>query len=358
MSCYHPLKGFQIGLTANGKPDYKVCSYDVARVDVYVNRRSGERKIFCYTQEQLDRNYDYYVPGLASGLKRTQQISYFVELPCGHCIGCKLDYSRRWADRMMLELQYHKDAWFVTLTYNNDNVPYTVNEKTGEFGALTLCKRDFQLFMKSLRKKSGQKLRYFCAGEYGEKTLRPHFHMILYGLHLDDDQLEFYKRDPSGKFNYFKCQYLADIWDRGHVVVSKVTWETCAYTARYVTKKLQGPEADFYRFYDMEPPCSLMSRKPGIARQYYEDHPDLFRYNRIDISTDTGGRSISIPRYYDSLLEVDDPELAEDRKKQRQEMAISYRDALLKQTDLEWSEYLSMLESKKLDSVKKLKREL
>lgn len=99
-------------------------------------------------------------------------------LPCNHCIGCRLDYSRRWADRMMLELDHSKKGIFVTLTYNNAHVPFTEIDYTGElteFGAFTLEKRDLQLFFKRLRKKLPDKeVRYFASGEYGSHTDRPH----------------------------------------------------------------------------------------------------------------------------------------------------------------------------------------
>lgn len=367
MACYHPLKGFQIGLTENGKPKYKVCEYEVLAVQRY-DKDGCEPRFFKVYESGVElsslRSED-------SGFRPTQQISYFVELPCGRCIGCRLDYSRRWADRMMLELQCHSYAWFITLTYDNDHVPYTVKDSTGELGAFTLSKRDFQLFMKRLRKHSGDDLRYFAAGEYGSKTFRPHFHMILYGLVLWDEDLEFYKKDPSGKFSYYKCPWLESIWKNGMVVVSKVTWETCAYTARYTAKKAMTMDKEFWLSNMMEPPFTLMSRKPGIGKPYYDTHPGLFDYNKISISTRDGGKEISIPRYFDDLLEVESEKddldleyrsflssLHQQRKDIRQRLAVDYKASLLKQTDLSWEDYLCLLESNKLDSVKKLKREL
>ena len=97
-----------------------------------------------------------------------------IKLPCGQCIGCRLDRSRQWANRCMLELQYHDSAFFVTLTYDDFHVPksYYADPETGEaYTSLTLCKRDFQLWMKRLRKKfSEDKIRFFACGEYGGQT--------------------------------------------------------------------------------------------------------------------------------------------------------------------------------------------
>ena len=116
--------------------------------------------------------------------------SALVPLPCGQCIGCRIDYSRQWANRCLLELKYHDSAWFCTFTYDDDHVPrtYYPDPETGEaIPALTLQKRDFQLLMKRIRKKfENDKIRFFMSGEYGSQTFRPHYHAILFGLHLDD----------------------------------------------------------------------------------------------------------------------------------------------------------------------------
>lgn len=100
-------------------------------------------------------------------------------LPCNHCIGCRLDYSRRWADRMMLELDHSKKAIFVTLTYNNEHVPQSDISYDGEYlgdnGAFTLYRKDLQDFFKRVRKAlPGKEVRYYAAGEYGSNTDRPH----------------------------------------------------------------------------------------------------------------------------------------------------------------------------------------
>ena len=130
MPCYKPLKGFPIGVTENGKPNYKVCSYDVERLDLTFDRSGNVKTITAVTSQMIKAGYSV-TPG------STQQITYFVELPCGQCEGCRLTYSRRWADRCMLELQSHTDAWFVTLTYDNDHVP--VIPVTDEYGEIQQC---------------------------------------------------------------------------------------------------------------------------------------------------------------------------------------------------------------------------
>lgn len=288
-----------------------------------------------------------------------------IQLPCGKCVGCRLEYSRQWANRCMLELQYHDSSYFVTLTYDDDHVPrsYYADPDTGEaLPSLTLCKRDFQLFMKRLRKRfSDDHIRFFMSGEYGSETMRPHYHAILFGLHLDD--LKYWKRSFEG-FSYYNSPSLQSCWsDRdgkpiGYAVVAPVTWETCAYTARYVMKKLNGPLAEVYANFNIEPEFSLMSRKPGIARQYYDDHPDIYQHEYINISTEKGGRKFRPPRYYDHLYDLEHPEEMAEIKAIRRKMASAIADAKLRETTLDPQEFLDLEERAKIRQIKSLRRTL
>ena len=94
-----------------------------------------------------------------------------VQVPCGKCIGCRLDYSRKWAIRCVLEAQMHKENCFLTLTYDDEHLP------KGE----KLEKEEMQKFWKRLRKATGTKIRYYMAGEYGTEGGRPHYHACVFG---------------------------------------------------------------------------------------------------------------------------------------------------------------------------------
>ena len=115
--------------------------------------------------------------------------SFFI--PCGKCLGCRLDYGRKWADRMILELDHSKKACFITLTYNDENLPdYVINEETGE-ACSPLVKDHVSQFMKNLRSREPyvsreEKLRFFASGEYGPLWHRPHYHLILFGTDLEE----------------------------------------------------------------------------------------------------------------------------------------------------------------------------
>lgn len=337
MSCYYPLKAWPVGLTESGKTKYKITEYGVDHIDI-INDCPWPSRV-------ADR------PSLASKVVRD-----YIEVPCGRCIGCRLAYSRAWADRCLLELKEHESSFFITLTYDDFNVPrsYYSDPDTGEaMQAFSLRKRDLQLFHKRLRKAIDYPIRFFACGEYGESTLRPHYHDIVFGLRLHD--LKFYSRSELG-YNYYNSDFLSKIWNKGHVVVGEVTWDTCAYTARYIMKKLKGDAASFYEFHNIEPPFIVMSRKPGIARKYYDEHPELFNHHCVYLSTEDGSHPVYPSRYYKKLFEVDFPEKSAILKEKNREIAMVKARNKLERTDLAYEEYLKVEEMNLTAKMKSLKR--
>lgn len=210
-------------------------------------------------------------------------------VPCGHCMGCRLDHARVWADRMILELRDNDyKAIFVTLTYNNQSLPHAwhigynnfpddptediyLHEDEGWLAAAagapaTLSVRDTQLFLKRLRKEfKDRRLRYFLAGEYGPKTKRPHYHAIIFGLTLADfKDLRILDFNDLGQPRY-KSKRFEEIWGNGFCVIAPVNWNTCAYVSRYTMKKVFKSEDPHAYSYDQIPPFCTMSRRPGIG---------------------------------------------------------------------------------------------
>lgn len=356
MPCYHPLKAFVIGKQDNGKNNLKICSYEVDHVELDSNG--------CLIPSSI-----VYVSDRARRVYRD-----FIEIPCGQCIGCRIDYSRQWANRCLMELQYHESSYFVTLTYDDVHVPisYYANNDDGEASpAQTLCKRDLQLFFKRLRYNTGQDIRYFCCGEYGSKSARPHYHCIIFGLVLDD--LVPYKRSHEG-FQYYNSETVQKAWrgfahniegdeipgtygDLGFAVVADVTWESCAYTARYVTKKATGYERQFYDTFNLQPEFAIMSRKPGIGRQFYEDHKgELYEYDHISIKTHKGGRQVRPPRYFDQLFDIDDPDSMSEIKAKRKAFMEEFTKMRLSRTSKGYLEMLADEEANFKDRIKGLQR--
>ena len=349
MPCNHPLKAWPIGLTENGKTQYKITNFSVNHLE----KRNG---IWYPIHEEFISPY------------REVSVREYVQIPCGKCIGCRLDYARQWANRIMLEAQYYKDAYFVTLTYDDDHVPlaWYSDPETGEaLQSMTLRKRDLQLFMKRLRKHYGEavKIRYFASGEYGSSSFRPHYHLIIFGLHLDD--LVFWKDNALGQ-HYYISESLERIWAVrnpvrgvlppltriGMVVVAPLTYETAAYTARYTAKKNNTQGEDFFETFNMEKPFTLMSRRPGIGRQYYEDHPEVMDFTSINIPTADGGKKVPIPKYFLNLYDVDQPEQSAKLKEIRKRMAQITADMKLERTDLDYESYLQVVENNLINKIK------
>lgn len=187
-------------------------------------------------------------------------------LPCGRCIGCRLERSRQWALRMEHEAQLYDTNAFVTLTFADDKLPanYSVNV------------RDTQLFLKRLRKKFAQKIRFYACGEYGDENHRPHYHLILFNHQFAD--LKLHSRNDRGEPVYIS-ETLTNLWPFGHATTAHVTFETCAYVARYVTKKVTGEQAgaNYLRqhpvtkfWHQVEPEFGVMSRRPGLGAHWLD----------------------------------------------------------------------------------------
>lgn len=183
---------------------------------------------------------------------------YQMLVPCGCCTGCLFDRASEWANRMMAELKSNDyRAIFATLTYRDADLPLTADGPS-------LSKVDLQLFFKRLRARfAGQKIRYFVCGEYGPRTHRPHYHAVIFGLDLSDFTDILPDRSRSGKPAY-RSDLFASIWSHGICQLSPVSWQTCAYTARYVTKKLKS-NAKFYASDARQREFTLSSRRPGLG---------------------------------------------------------------------------------------------
>ncbi len=266
-----------------------------------------------------------------------------IMIPCGGCVECRLAKSREWADRMMLELDHSKTAVFVTLTYRPDCVPVTMLDDNDE-PILTLDKRDVQLFLKRLRKRfEPREIRYYLCGEYGDTTQRPHYHAIIYGLSLSDfpDAFTVHRNDYN---QYIYCSpMLADIWGKGFASIANVSWQTCAYVARYTMKKLTGDMADIYALRQQQPPFALMSRKPGIAGHYLKEHPDCLDKSYLYVRDDYGvspRTKMRVPAYIFDKLLLTNPVLYDKIKSERRLSAKLSMDNQLADTDLGFVEYL------------------
>lgn len=244
----------------------------------------------------------------------------YLDVPCGQCIGCRIDYARQWATRCVMEMQYHKSSYFLTLTYDDAHVPHScaVDKTSGEvFDSLTCRYSDVQLWLKRLRR-AGHNVRYFGCMDYGSNTFRPHYHFIMFGLQLSD-LMPYVQSDPT--YKYYTSQSMDDIWSNGNVIIGEANYSTALYTARYICSKRTGKDS-FYRDYGLEPPKSCMSLKPGIGRQYLDDHPDMMDYSYTSIAGPDGGIRVYPPRYFRKIESLADPDLAYDKSERNRIKAL------------------------------------
>lgn len=236
-----------------------------------------------------------------------------IQVPCGKCLGCKFDYSRMWATRSVHEAymhDYYRDCSFITLTFNDkmlasSNLGYSL-DKTG-------FRSWIKRFRKAVYEKYGKTIRYMACGEYGTRHSRPHYHMIIYGFNFPDKYVWKYNKIRGKDVIYYRSPFLEEIWtpaysdeSYGFSVIGLVNFETSAYVARYVTKKLYGPVAEkIYK--DKEPEFLLTSRNPGLGLSYLEEfYKDIFNHGYVTLPN---GFKAPIPRYYSNKLEEICPEL-------------------------------------------------
>lgn len=314
---------------------------------------------FMTSKEFLNNDRDYFKKVLGEDYDYTP-------VPCGCCIGCRLDYSKQWAARCMLEASQWQHNYFLTLTYDDEHLP------KGKFGNATLKEQDFTNFVKSLRKyysdhNLGANIRIFGCGEYGDMSFRPHYHIILFNCSIPDLSPEFHYFD-NGKeiitrkvYNgnvYYFSDIIHNIWKKGNILIGNCEWQSCAYVARYVLKKMKGQNKDVYDKLGVIPEFVRMSRRPGIAYQYYQENKDeIYEFDNIIVPDLKGAKVIVPPRYFDNMLKIDNELLYYDTKEDRKKNGQSVLDTLYTRTNLHYDEYLEVLEDRKEKQIYSLIRQ-
>jgi len=300
-----------------------------------------------------------------------------LKLPCGRCVGCRLERSRQWAIRCVHEASLHSSNCFITLTFSDEYLATRSNKWSLDY-------RDWQLFMKRLRRKVGQ-VRFYHCGEYGEmckacdksvyicsrsecklsvtnpdeyKVLgRPHYHACLFGYDFPDKSL---LTVTSTGHRLYRSKLLEDIWtdpksgmQMGFVTIGDVTFESAAYVARYIMKKITGDQEkidEHYYRHDtgerLKPEYTTMSRCPGIARDFIDTYvDDIYPHDFVVIN----GKKCRPPRYYDKVLKMSQPFLFDEIHYNRAVNAEKY-------IDNNTPERLIVREAVQLDSLKLLPR--
>lgn len=209
---------------------------------------------------------------------------YNITVPCGKCTSCRLAMASEWAARMIHESEYYDSTSFATFTYSDETLP----------ADLSIDKTVITLLIKRIRKAlEPRRIKYYANGEYGEKTGRPHYHAILFGIqpcfhcwsccktHMTADK-------PSGD-----CEILRKAWPKGIVDLGPLNYLTARYVANYMLKE---PPKNI-SLLNREKPFTLMSK--GLGRRYLMDNADtLLKQKSIRIQ----GVKKRLPKYYADVL--------------------------------------------------------
>jgi len=231
-------------------------------------------------------------------------------VPCGQCSECRKVRANMWAIRMLHEIKYHENNIFVTLTYNNESLT----------DGAQLVQKDLTDYIKRVRKAlEPRKIRYYSCGEYGEKLGRPHYHMALFNFDFLDKVL-YQKR---GQYNIYISENLGKLWTYGFSTIGDVTLESAAYIASYCQKKILGKWSQVhYARIDKEtgemelvqPEYICMSRRPGIARTWYNQYKnDIYPKDYVM----ENGKLFRPAKYYDKIYDIEYPEKMQKIRKIR-----------------------------------------
>lgn len=204
-----------------------------------------------------------------------------ISVPCGHCYACKTNSRIQWTFRISKELLVSDSAYFVTLTYSDENVPEKVDKKTGEIFKV-LRKADLQTFIKALRYYSD--LRHFSVGEYGEGGDRPHYHTLLFNL----------SRKGAMKIH--------DLWKFGNIHIGQVETASIHYCTKDMMKNVKDNHVFGVKGF------RIMSTKPAIGHSFL-NHLMNNKINN-DFKVFMNGWKTAMPRYYrDKVFNIREKEV-------------------------------------------------
>ncbi len=274
-----------------------------------------------------------------------------IQFPCGKCIGCQRRRQVEWSERGYLESKNWENNYFLTFTYNEENEFKIINSKTN---ILEVLPTEYQKFLKRLRKYYWQHyrhrpIRFIASGEYGEKSGRPHFHLVLYNLPIFD--LEFWGYINGSNLSTSKI--INKIWGNGHVLIGEVNTKSIGYVVGYTTKKVFNKDKEKFRKKEF----FTMSRRPGIGYYYFEKHKkDLYKNDKVMIHTKTGYYSRNNFRYFDNLYKKENEGKLELVKEQRVKDAKEQHIKMLKDKGITYEQWLKEEFIKHNDLLKKSKK--
>lgn len=227
---------------------------------------------------------------------RDGYVEHPVLLPCGKCITCRLARSFQWSVRCTCESYFHKENYFLSLSYDAEHLPEGSNLK----------RLDFQLFMKRLRKHfTGYKIKVFYCGEYGERRGRPHYHAIIFGLPLQEKnyRLLLLNYSRKGHPNYVN-PVISRLWGKGLVTIGSFSSCSAAYVAQYCIKKQKHNDSICNR---VKPFIGMSLRSP-IGYTFFKKYfKDIFLRGRFNFISNDKRIDIQPFRFFKEQLRKEDP---------------------------------------------------
>lgn len=237
-----------------------------------------------------------------------------IQIPCGKCVLCRQSRAFEITVRAVAESRCYDFSSFITLTVDEERL-HSV------FPFNKLVRRPYQLFLKRLRKKIG-KFRYLLCGEYGSRTGRAHYHLVIFGHRFIDGFV-----DSAGR--WCSSRVIAECWPYGLFAVDDVNSDRIAYVAGYQLKN--DPAADDQDF----PQFVVWSRRPGLGFEWFSRYwSDMVR-NGFTFSLN--GRDVHLngryflsklqlisPHAYDTIVSSRIPEQGDDTHIMRHDNALRH----------------------------------
>lgn len=307
----------------------------------------------------------------------------FFEVGCGKCEICKVEKSKQWTIKGYCESKTWKNATFLTLTYNNENLPedrklcrahmqgfwkklryhlYKNTKKASQID-LTLERSNLEeleinpleeIFCK--RKRNKKPIRMLNCGEYGPKTKRPHYHAVVWNFKPMD--LRRYSKDRRGYW-LFTSKKINQIWGKGYVIIGNAETDTVSYVARYCTKKFARTEEEQQRMKQKKQTEFIGASSQGfIGYFYWEKYKDKIK-KAMGIFMKNRDKTMlaKIPKAMEKKWEEENPDEFEDYKQMKCYIGQENWKKILSQTDLSEEEYIENTYRIRMEKYKLLKRE-
>lgn len=319
--------------------------------------------------------------------RRLFEMGYFVhnQVGCGKCEICKVEKSKEWATKGFCEGETWKTKCFITLTYNREGLPkdrklkradlqkfwkdlrYHLYKNTKKSKKVNLKNERKMMekipsnelediFGQNSRRKNRYPVRYINCGEYGPKNKRPHYHAIIFNFKPLD--LRRYKRDKRGYWLY-TSEKLNKIWGKGWVIIEDANQATCAYVARYTTKKYDRTPEEQEKMKKKKQIEFIGASSLGFIGYYYwlQNKEMIKRNGGILMKTNIGVHLQKIPRAMQNRWKWEDEEGFDMYTYEKNKIGEMNWKKILSGTKLSEKEYILDTYKQRIEKMRKLKRD-